>query len=280
MSSSPQEPAQAEQPAQPEAKNPKPAAENKNKGNNKNNGKNQPKGDGGKSKSKTAVQINLPPPPSFLEERAKLWDEYKKKQEEERKNLPDTPIKVTLPSGKVVDAIAWKTTPYEIAKGIKRSLADEVVVAKVDGKYHDIHRPLEGDCSIQLFAFDTPEGKHCFWHSSAHVLGQALEKKYGAHLTVGPALEEGFYYDSDIPAHPVLMLPLVQMVLSAFPSLVTNWKNSTPLPIKSLKRSNNLRDLQCPAMLLLRCLNTTNSSKRSSAKFLQMKLLLCIVVAP
>lgn len=51
---------------------------------------------------------------------------------------------------------------------------------------------------MQLFKFDTPEGKHCFWHSSAHVLGQALEKKYAAHLTVGPALEEGFYYDSDI----------------------------------------------------------------------------------
>lgn len=69
----------------------------------------------------------------------------------------------------------------------------------MNDKYHDLHRPIEGDGTLQLFKFDTPEGKHCFWHSSAHVLGQAMEKKYGAHLTVGPALEEGFYYDADIP---------------------------------------------------------------------------------
>jgi threonyl-tRNA synthetase len=74
----------------------------------------------------------------------------------------------------------------------------------VNDKYHDLHRPIEGDATLQLFKFDTPEGKHCFWHSSAHVLGQAMEKKYGAHLTVGPALEEGFYYDADILSSKIL----------------------------------------------------------------------------
>jgi len=177
---------------------------------------NQPK-DGGKgkggnnnnnnaaasSKPKGAVQVNLPPPPPFLADRLKLWDEYKQKRDEELKNLPDVPIKVTLPDGKAIDAVAWKTTPYDIAKGISRGLANDIVVAKVNDKYHDIHRPIEVDSTLQLFKFDSPEGKHCFWHSSAHVLGQALERKYGAHLTVGPALDEGFYYDSDIPVHAV-----------------------------------------------------------------------------
>lgn len=56
-------------------------------------------------------------------------------------------------------------------------------------------RPLIGSCTLQLLKFDDPEAKAVFWHSSAHVLGQALEKKYGAHLTIGPPVQDGFYYD-------------------------------------------------------------------------------------
>ena len=57
-------------------------------------------------------------------------------------------------------------------------------------------RPLEKDCSLELLKFDCPEGKKVFWHSSAHILGEALERIYGSLLSVGPALEEGFFYDS------------------------------------------------------------------------------------
>eukprot|EP00951_Prasinocladus_malaysianus_P007544 scaffold54252_cov35-Prasinocladus_malaysianus.AAC.1 len=56
-------------------------------------------------------------------------------------------------------------------------------------------RPLEGDCALQLVSFDDPEGKETFWHSSAHMLGEALELEFGVDLTIGPPIEEGFYYD-------------------------------------------------------------------------------------
>lgn len=59
----------------------------------------------------------------------------------------------------------------------------------------DMTRPLLGSCSLQLLKFGDPEAKAVFWHSSAHVLGQALEKKFGAHLTIGPPVQDGFYYD-------------------------------------------------------------------------------------
>ena len=57
-------------------------------------------------------------------------------------------------------------------------------------------RPLEGDCDLKLHKFDEPEGKEVFWHSSAHILGEALESLYGARLTHGPPTDGGFFYDS------------------------------------------------------------------------------------
>ncbi|EER17786.1 conserved hypothetical protein [Perkinsus marinus ATCC 50983] len=59
----------------------------------------------------------------------------------------------------------------------------------------DLSRPLEGSCKLELLKFDSPEGKDTFWHSSAHILGEALEQEYGCYLTIGPPLENGFYYD-------------------------------------------------------------------------------------
>ena len=60
----------------------------------------------------------------------------------------------------------------------------------------DLERPLEGDCEIEFVTFEDKEGKVVFWHSSAHILGSALENLYGAYLCIGPPLENGFYYDS------------------------------------------------------------------------------------
>lgn len=60
----------------------------------------------------------------------------------------------------------------------------------------DLTRPLEGDCELELVAFDSKEGREVFWHSSSHILGQALERLYGALLTHGPPLDRGFFYDS------------------------------------------------------------------------------------
>jgi len=132
----------------------------------------------------------------YLDERIKLWDELREKKKQE---IVEKPIKVTLPDGKQIDATAGKTTALDIAKGISNSLAQRVVVAKVNGKLQDLTRPLEEDCTIELFSFDSPEGKHTFWHSSAHILGEALELKYGGNLCVGPPLEDGgFYYDMEM----------------------------------------------------------------------------------
>ncbi|KAF2070642.1 hypothetical protein CYY_008036 [Polysphondylium violaceum] len=133
--------------------------------------------------------------PDYITERIAIWEGLKAQHLEELKNLPDVPIKVTLPDGKVVDGIAGKTTPYDVAKGISRGLADSIVSSLVDEKIHDISRPIMSDCNLVLKKFDSEEGKKTFWHSAAHILGQAMERIYGGQLCVGPATNEGFYYD-------------------------------------------------------------------------------------
>ena len=186
-----------------------------------------------------------------------------------------------MPDGSQQSGIRGVTTPMDIIKGISKSLANNSVVAKMDGEVWDLFRPLERDCALQVFSFDDPEGKEVrsaaacrlpaaqqigistftehayllsmrlaalacspgcgkagrlrvharilyvrshpecrrpsvvpafllfllrvcepcfapvqtFWHSSAHVLGEALEACFGVRLTIGPAVEEGFYYD-------------------------------------------------------------------------------------
>jgi threonyl-tRNA synthetase len=71
----------------------------------------------------------------------------------------------------------------------------------------DMSRPLLGDCKLELLSFETSEGKDTFWHSSAHVLGAALEHEFGCHLTIGPPLERGFYYDGFYGAEKKSMAP-------------------------------------------------------------------------
>lgn len=140
--------------------------------------------------------LETPEKPEFIDHRLKIYEAEKKRQEEELAKKPQTPIKITLPDGKSLDGVAFKTSPFDIAMSISKGLAESAVVAKVNGELWDLTRPLEKDSSLELIKFDNPEGKKVFWHSSAHVLGQALERIYGAKLTVGPPLEEGFYYDS------------------------------------------------------------------------------------
>ncbi|KAF2356855.1 TGS protein [Trinorchestia longiramus] len=135
------------------------------------------------------------PPPEFIESRQKLWDELKKKQDELIASKVPEPIKVTLPDGSVREGSSWRTTPYDIAKGISQGLAEAVMVAKVDEEVWDLDRPLTRDCDLRLLKFDDPDAKQVFWHSTAHVLGEALERLYAGKLCYGPPIEEGFYYD-------------------------------------------------------------------------------------
>lgn len=148
----------------------------------------------GGDKSQEAV-----PRPEFIDHRLKLWDQLKKERDDWVAAQDKVPIKITLPDGAVKDGQAWLTTPYEVAASISQGLADSTVVAKVNGEVWDLDRPFEKDSSLQLLKFDDPEGQYVFWHSSAHMLGEAMELQCGGHLCYGPPIEEGFYYDMWCP---------------------------------------------------------------------------------
>ncbi|VDP35824.1 unnamed protein product [Schistosoma curassoni] len=80
-----------------------------------------------------------------------------------------------------------------------KTLAEHAVIAKVNGELWDLLRPFEKSSSLEIYNFDHKDGQYVFWHSSAHVLGEALERCYSGHLCYGPPVEEGFYYDMWVP---------------------------------------------------------------------------------
>uniref|UniRef100_A0A8C7CSP7 threonine--tRNA ligase n=1 Tax=Oncorhynchus kisutch TaxID=8019 RepID=A0A8C7CSP7_ONCKI len=142
--------------------------------------------------------LALSPPPGYMEERLSLYTKLKEEHDAlmaERAEKDSKSIKVTLPDGKVVEAESWKTTPYQVAAGISQGLADATVIAKVNSSVWDLDRPLEENCSLQLLKFDDDEAKAVYWHSSAHIMGEAMERVYGGCLCYGPPIENGFYYD-------------------------------------------------------------------------------------
>ena len=106
-------------------------------------------------------------------------------------------INITFPDGSVKQFEAG-VTPYDIAGSISARFASDVLAAKINGEEWDISRPVNEDATIELFKWDDPEGKHAFWHSSAHLLAEALQELYpGVKFGIGPAIENGFYYDID-----------------------------------------------------------------------------------
>ncbi len=106
-------------------------------------------------------------------------------------------IKITFPDNSVRE-FENGVNGIEIAKNLSNSLAREVVAVSVNGEIWDATRPIQNDASLILHKFDTPEGKHAFWHSSAHLMAEALEALYpGIKFGIGPAIENGFYYDVD-----------------------------------------------------------------------------------
>jgi threonyl-tRNA synthetase len=108
-------------------------------------------------------------------------------------------IKVTLPDGAVKE-LPKGSTPMDVALSISEGLARNVISAKVNDTTVEVTTPITTDAKVTLFTFDNEDGKKAFWHSSAHILAQALEKLYpGIKLTIGPAIESGFYYDVDSP---------------------------------------------------------------------------------
>ena len=106
-------------------------------------------------------------------------------------------IKITLPDNSLME-FEEGVTGYDIAKSISPKLAKEVLSVDVNGEIWDLHRPIHADAKIKLNKWEDEEGKHAFWHSSAHLMAEALEKLYpGIKLGIGPSIENGFYYDVD-----------------------------------------------------------------------------------
>ena len=103
--------------------------------------------------------------------------------------LPDNSVKI-VPAG---------STPQDIANDIGPGLARAVVVVKIDGELTDLNVSIDRDCSLELFTGDTPEGHDTLLHSTAHLMAQAVKALYpDAKITIGPTIENGFYYDFDV----------------------------------------------------------------------------------
>jgi threonyl-tRNA synthetase len=110
-------------------------------------------------------------------------------------------IKITLPDASVRE-VPQGTSALDVAKGISEGLARVVVSAKINGEVWDLNRPIVEDSTLSLLKFDDLDGKKTFWHSSSHLLAEALEALYpGVKLGIGPAIDNGFYYDVDFGDH-------------------------------------------------------------------------------
>jgi threonyl-tRNA synthetase len=106
-------------------------------------------------------------------------------------------IKITLPDGSIKEFISG-STPFDIANSISSGLARNIISASFNDKTVETTTPIIKDGNLVLYTFDQTEGKKAFWHSSAHLMAQAVLKFYpNAKLTIGPAIENGFYYDID-----------------------------------------------------------------------------------
>ncbi|MCQ2115543.1 MAG: threonine--tRNA ligase [Bacteroidales bacterium] len=121
-------------------------------------------------------------------------------------------IKITFPDGSVKEFEAG-VTAYDIAMGISPRLANDILAATVipagdttgKGSIYDITRPINEDAAIKLHKWEDPEAKKVFWHSSSHLMAEALEALYpGVKFGIGPAIENGFYYDVDFGGHQLV----------------------------------------------------------------------------
>ena len=104
-------------------------------------------------------------------------------------------IKITFPDNSVREYESG-VTGYQIAESISPRLAQDVVACGVNGQTTELNRPITEDAEIKLYKFEDEEGKHAFWHTSAHLMAEALQELYpGTQFGIGPAIENGFYYD-------------------------------------------------------------------------------------
>uniref|UniRef100_A0A673M102 threonine--tRNA ligase n=1 Tax=Sinocyclocheilus rhinocerous TaxID=307959 RepID=A0A673M102_9TELE len=147
------------------------------------------------SVSHAPEQLN--PWPAFVSGRLQLYERLKKESDAllVERAAGGHSISVQLPDGQTLKATAWVSSPYQLACAISQALADSCVIARVNGELWDLDRPLETDCSLELLRFAHEDAQAVYWHSSAHILGEAMEQFYGGCLCYGPPIENGFYYD-------------------------------------------------------------------------------------
>lgn len=120
-------------------------------------------------------------------------------------------IDITFPDG-TVRQYENGTTPMAIAKSISEGLAKKILVCKVNDQIWDLQRSIYSSASLQLFSWEDKEGKATYWHSSAHLMAEALEAIYpGVKFGIGPALDQGFYYDVDLRGNTLQNEDLVKL---------------------------------------------------------------------
>jgi len=120
-------------------------------------------------------------------------------------------IKVTLPDGTSKE-VEKGTNSFQIAHSISEGLARKVLAAEINGDIWDLERPLNEDVSLKLLTFNDQGGKSTMWHSSAHLMAEAIEFYYpGVKLAIGPPIENGFYYDIDFENHQISEFDLVKI---------------------------------------------------------------------
>ena len=120
-------------------------------------------------------------------------------------------IKITLPDGTFKE-VKKGTSSLDIAKSISEGLARKVLAAEIDGEIWDLNRPLDKDATLRLLTFNDNGGKSTMWHSSAHVMAEAIEFYFpGVKLAIGPPIENGFYYDIDFDKHEISEKDLVKI---------------------------------------------------------------------
>ena len=160
------------------------------------------------SKGSANVAMSISPP-DFIVRRNELFDKLQCQRHAEILEKEKPEISVVLDLGldnqgrpratMPVAAKAWESTPGSFLRHVDREVSSDVVIAKVDGKeLWDLDRPLEYGCRVSYVSFSSAEGRKIFWHSSAHVLGEACECQFNCLLSHGPPVEQGFFYDMAI----------------------------------------------------------------------------------
>ena len=108
-------------------------------------------------------------------------------------------VKVELKDGSILE-IENGMSVLDVAKKISEGLARNAMAGKVDGEVKDLRYPIERDCKLEILTFDDEDGKKAYWHTTAHIMAQAIKRIYGQDikLAIGPAINNGFYYDFDV----------------------------------------------------------------------------------